>query len=145
MKKIQWADVAHFYIDAGILCQTPAGDGKLCTKGMLGLLGFGMNPGFREFEAKETKPFFRPMLDMTKEEAIEYVGLTEWHEHYNEIRVERNKFKDIIISWQGMEESRNEFNATGEIFLCFEQFVWLINKGFDVFNLIESGEAVNKL
>jgi hypothetical protein len=90
------------------------------------------------------RPVLRPLADMTKTEAIDVAGLSEWEGHFNDVKAERNMFDDIVVSWQGACESREVFNATGEVFYCSEQFIWLLANRFDLFGLIEDGLAIDK-
>ncbi len=90
------------------------------------------------------KLVLRNLSDMTEEEAIELVKLTEWEPHFRDVKAERNKFNDWIVSWNGMPESREVFNATGEQFYCSEQLLWLLSKNFDFFDLIGEGLAIDK-
>jgi hypothetical protein len=90
-------------------------------------------------------PILRPLESMTEEEAIELAKLSEWEPHFRNVKIERNKFSnDIIVSWQGSNELREEFNATGDLFYCAEQFQWLLKKGFDLFELIYYGLALDR-
>lgn len=91
----------------------------------------------------EVKPILRALSSMTEEEAIEMVGLSESEGDYNDVKTYRNKFNDIIVTWQGSHESRDEFNATGELFYCADQYQWLLKKGFDLYHLIEDGHAID--
>lgn len=90
------------------------------------------------------KPLLRPLSDMTEEEAIELAALSEWPPHFRDVKTARNKFNDIIVTWEGMVEGGETFNATGELFYCSEQFQWLLEKGFDLFELILNGLAIAK-
>lgn len=93
----------------------------------------------------EIQLYLRPLSDMTEEEAIELAKLSEWEPHFRDVKVYRNKIdNDIIVSWDGMAETREEFNATGELFYCSDQFQWLLKKGFDLFELIFYGLAIDK-
>ena len=96
------------------------------------------------FSEDHIKPILRSLSDMTPEEARQMAALSEWHEHFREVSVDRSKFGDLIVTWQGANESREMFNATGEMFYCSEQFLWLLRKGFDLFNLIPDGLAIDK-
>jgi hypothetical protein len=89
------------------------------------------------------KPLLRPLSDMTEDEAIELAALSEWKEHFRDVKLERNQFKDIIVTWQGAPETREVFNATGELFYCAEQILYLLKKRFDIFNLISSNQAID--
>jgi hypothetical protein len=88
-------------------------------------------------------PILRPLSSMTEEEAIEVARVSEWEGHFRDVKVTKSKFDDLIVSWDGMPESREEFNATGEFFYCAEQFLYLLSKHFDLFNLIEEGLAID--
>lgn len=92
----------------------------------------------------EAKPILRHLSDMTEEEAIELAKLSEYEPHFRDVKVERNQYNDFIVTWQGAAEGREVFNATGEMFYCAEQFQYLLAKGFDLFNLIETGQAIDK-
>ena len=93
---------------------------------------------------KTAKPILRPLSSMAEEEAIELAKLSEWEPHFRDVKAERNKYNDWIVTWQGSNESREVFNATGECFYCPEQFIWLLKNGFDLFELSESGLAISK-
>lgn len=89
-------------------------------------------------------PLLRPLESMTEEEAIELASLSEYEPHFRDVKTERNSFSnDIIVSWQGSNESREQFNATGDLFYCADQFQWLLKKGFDLFELIYYGLAID--
>lgn len=84
----------------------------------------------------------RPLSSMTEEEAIEVAKLSEWEPHFTNPRVEKNKFDDLIVRWGAGRDQIESYNATGELFYCYEQFHYLLNKGFDLFQLIEEGLAL---
>ncbi len=89
-------------------------------------------------------PVLRTLDSMTEDEAIELAKLSEWEPHFREVKTHRNKFSnDIIVSWQGSNESREVFNATGALFYCADQFQWLLKNHFDLFELIEYNLAIN--
>ncbi len=100
--------------------------------------------GWDKREDEQIKLILRSLSDMTELEAIELAKLSEMDEHFNEVRWERNTYNDIIVSWQGANEDREVFNATGERFYCAEQFTWLLSKHFDLFGLIEAGLAIDE-
>jgi len=92
-------------------------------------------------------PVLRPLSDITEEEAIELVKISEWkqygeHPHKREYRAYRNGFNEIVVSWG---ESIREKNVpvAKEVF-GFEEFRYLLSKGFDLFNLITEGLAIDK-
>jgi hypothetical protein len=89
------------------------------------------------------KLVLRPLIDMTKDEAIELVRPTVYHKDYINVRVNRNKYNDLVVYW-GVGKGIEKFNATGEKFFCMEQFQYLLSNGFDVFGLIDAGLAIDK-
>lgn len=88
------------------------------------------------------KPLLRPLSSITEEEAIESAKLTEYEPHFNDVKVTRNAYNDLIVTWQGSNESRELLNVTGEYFYCPEQFQYLLKKRFDLFHLIEDDLAI---
>lgn len=85
----------------------------------------------------------RKLHSMTEEEAIEVARVTEWEPHFRDVKVERNQHNDLIVTWDGLNEDRDKVNATGDIFYSSEQFIYLLSKGFDLFELINSGQAID--
>ncbi len=86
-------------------------------------------------------------LDMevtTKEEAIEVTkpiviyGYTESRSY----ETYRNIFGKIVVSWGDSHLER--YVPQTEEHYTTEQFIYLINQGFDIFGLIDSSQAVNK-
>ncbi len=92
----------------------------------------------------KVKPILRPLSDMTEDEAIRVTGLSEYAPNFTIVKVTRNEYKDLIVSWKGLDDVPKEFNATGELFFCAEQFQYLLSKHFDIFGLIEDGLAIDK-
>lgn len=74
-KKLE--DYLHFYLPYNIKCETPKGIGLMCTYGIAGIaIGFGMNPGYKEFMPSEgIKPIFRPLSDISDGEAVELFNI----------------------------------------------------------------------
>lgn len=103
----------------------------------------GKELGYYEHRLHTIKPILRRLSSMTEDQAIHLAKLSEWENHFREVRVERNSFNDRIITWQGANESRESFNATGELFYCADQFQWLLKMGFDLFRLIGDGLAID--
>lgn len=85
----------------------------------------------------------RPLSSMTEGEAIELAKLSEWEPHFRDVKVNRNNFGDLIVTWDGMVEGGETFNATGELSYTSEQFQWLLKNHFDLFHLIEDGLALD--
>ena len=146
----QFSEVAHLYIG----CEVEFGfEGRKKIGKLVGKVEpFGWQvfyPSkvlvpYHNVKGKLFKPLLRPLSDMTEEEAVELAKLSEYEPDFNDVKIERNKYNDIIVSWQGNNESREVFNSTGELFYCAEQFVYLLSRSFDLFGLIESGQAIDK-
>lgn len=98
---------------------------------------------YLKYDWFEVKPILRPLSDMTEEEAVEVAKLSEWEPHFRDVKVERTQYGDLVVRWDGCLEGGEVFNATGAEFYCQEQFHYLLSRGFDLFNLIESGLAID--
>lgn len=148
MGKVTFKDVAHLYLGAKILLENK-------IKATIHGIEYGGNreykvvamlPNYQTVKVNEwdlVKPLLRKLDSITEEEAIQLAKLSEWEPHFRDVKVERNKFNYLIITWDGMAESREVFNATGEQFYCGEQFLWLLKNNFDLFNLIENDFALD--
>jgi hypothetical protein len=129
-------DYLKYYLDTNVECRADNGAWKEVT------VPIGMAYIHQE-RYDGIKPILRPISDMTEEEAIEVAKLSEWEPHFRDVKVERTKYNDLVVTWQGANESRDKFNATGDVFYCYEQFHYLLSKGFDMFQLIDEGLAIN--
>lgn len=95
----------------------------------------------------DVKPLLRPLSSMTEEEAIELVKLSEWesygdHPHIRNYKTYKNNFDHLVVSWgEGLREKNIPENK--KVFAPNE-FQFLLSKHFDLFNLIESGLAIDK-
>ena len=108
-------DYLHLYLPYNIKCKTPSGVGLLCTCGLGGVFGFGMNPGYKEFSTKDgIYPFLRPLSCMTVDEK------------------ER---------WDGIQLRDFEFLTER---VSAEETIYLLKQGFDLFNLIPERLAIDK-
>ena len=90
------------------------------------------------------KPVLRPLSDMTVEEAIEVTKPVVIYGDLPNVRkyeTWENPFGKIVVSWgNGLRE---KYVPQDEKSFTADQFVFLIKKRFDLFELIESGIAVN--
>ena len=122
----KWADVANYYLKSGIY-------------GMASLNGSKRDPLYMPMGSRDIEDFpprvFVPILrhrdDMTEADevaAFEYVEQREWPEKWPKIT------KSLMIS--------RSFNMDDP--KAARLFLWLISRGFDVFGLIESGQAIRK-
>lgn len=133
-------DVLHFYLGAKVKAQ----DGEMIytlsgidRKGnALFYDGFGnemwLSPGW--------KLMLRKLDSMTEQEAIECAKLSEWEPDFVNPVVKRTKYNDLVVEWADGHEKQN---VTGDLFWCPEQVVYLCAKGFDIFNLIPMGQAID--
>ena len=138
MSSVKFIDVAHLLI--GCECFDSWNNCKVTlTAGAL----YGYTTELPKGEVLPIKPLLRPLLDMTEEEAIEMAKLTECDYAFNDVKTEKTKYGDWIVTWQGSNESRERVNVTGDVFYCYEQFLYLLKKGFDIFELIYHGEALD--
>lgn len=92
-------------------------------------------PNRQEFYHDEIKLILRPLSSMTEEEGKEYAGL--FFEDYNP---ELTKFYNFghcisIRYYDAFLHLPDEYTP--------KQFLWLLSKGFDLFGLIEKGEAID--
>lgn len=134
----QWKDVAHLYIGC-LVHRKEYNRTQPLTTSLLWHLEQDPNEQFYGY-----KPILRRLESMTEEEALHLASLSEYPDHFNDVKAEKNQFGDWIVTWQGIEESRNIFNSTGEMFYCSEQFQYLLKKGFDLFQLLDSGQAIEQ-
>lgn len=103
--------------------------------------GFNLSEEPEFNEPEKVILLLRPLSTMTEAEAIELAKLSEYEPHFRNPRVERNKFDDLIVYWN---DDHEYFNSTGELFYCYEQFMWMCKNEFDIFQLIEKGFAIAK-
>jgi hypothetical protein len=100
------------------------------------------------------KPILRPLSDMTEKEAKELYKVSpyskgEWL--INSVVVKENikGFEPNIvkINWSGQQGATGYGAGTEYLYfnkLEAEQHRWLLNKGFDIFELIPAGLAIDK-
>lgn len=146
MKK-EIADYIHLYKDAKIIHDKyPDTQMTIHNWDKNGDVVMGKSDEFQELKPHH-KLVLRPLSDMTEEEAIELVKISEWkqygdHPHKREYKAYRNGFNEIVVSWGDSIREKN-VPETKEVF-GFEEFRYLLSKGFDVFNLIPDGLAIDK-
>jgi hypothetical protein len=107
---------------------------------------FGANGAYIK-RADEVKPILRPLSDMTEEEAIELTKLTAWkyyggHPSERVYKTYKNAFGQLVVSW-GEHHREKNVPITKSSFYP-EEIPWLLSKGFDLFNLIHEGLAIDK-
>jgi len=97
------------------------------------------------------KPILRPLSDMTEEEALIYFSLP-----LKSIILKKNVYAESIsfnYKWVNPKYASNNQDSfsysevgIGNGFQSFtqKQFLFLLKRGFDLFGLIESGQAIDK-
>ncbi len=97
------------------------------------------------------KPVLRPLSDMTEDEALVYFQLPE-----NAIIINKKDYSEAIIfeyKWKHpvIEYNTSDGNCYGEIGIGKRsqhfnstEFLFLLKNHFDIFGLIESGQAIDK-
>lgn len=129
MQETKWADVANMYVNSNV---QSVHNGELvflaeCRDGTH--LWQYEDHALHDFpiEGIDGLPFLRHRDDMTEDEAREYYQLCpqEWAVFYK--TAPNSKLKEAISSLRRRTPT---------------EFLWLISHGFDVFGLIESGQAI---
>lgn len=134
--KIELKDVINFYLG----CEVITEKGTIWTLEPSNFLSNWQSSYFLN-----SKPLLRPLSDLTKEEAIE---VTKPVVVYGDIPNARtydtyeSAFGKTVVFWG--DGLRERYIPEDETHFCSEQFTYLIKKGFDLFGLIESNQAVDK-
>lgn len=129
MSNLKWVDVAHYYLKSGIngMAKLPNSDMKPFA------LPIGIND-VGDYPHRMFTPILRALEDMTEGEARELFEI-------DGILWEHSSVSDF------MDSPKQAYTAQFEKenwVLTPNEFVWLISKGFDVFGLIDSGQAIRK-
>lgn len=154
-KPLQFKDVAHLYLWCDCLLEGRY-KAKLCgfqhNKPILtlyyasGEVSYSQKDTFALNDYSLLKPILRPLSDMTKEEGIEYAQFycrnkiavpIDWVE----IKMHESGSVNLSIGDGGGGLSLFPGGPHGD---KAEAFVYLLKKGFDLFGLIESGQALDK-
>ncbi len=145
MEKIKFKDVAHFYLGCKLLPN--GGSIDTFTMEVIGLnRSVGEWNGNSHVLLSEVKPILRPLSSMSDEDAIGFCKLSEWesygqHPHERLYGVYKNPFGKKVVSW-GI--TTNEKRVPEDVSaLTHKEFYFLISKHYDVFGLIDSGEAID--
>lgn len=137
MRDILFKDVAHLFMKCwGVVSGSRSKkfpDGKYAFSGelyhefMLGKLDF--------------KPFLRLFASITKEECIEYLSF------YGDGKYISHKGAEILVEFH--DETgfipgpwQETYNLEAEQFEPAKRVVWMLSKHFDLFGLIEAGQAL---
>ncbi len=157
MSDTKWADVAHYYLRSGIKCNVSRGD-------LTGKQG-DWRQTVEKFGAKHLRvnsdgmtfwcvPILRHLDDMTKAECIDYTEFVWADSEFSKV----NRSQKISVVWAKDSVNLREMyrqclfavRQKGIMWPFFPNdinqfgFHWLVSRGFDVFGLIESGQAIRK-
>ena len=153
--KTEFKDLAHLYFPFQFTWVSEAVPFNIGDKGIMSAEDW-------RYWDEHKKPILRPLSDMSEEELIEL--LTNVYESIYGIAHE--PFKDVILHAEGndkvglvckcymgqrigfsIEVERGVDISSDGLLLMVNQFdctKWLLSKHFDLFGLIESGEAIDK-
>lgn len=103
---------------------------------------------FHEWYVEETKPLLRPLSDMTNDEAFDFLNVSPFYRNDCNVIVDKifeNSFIGIAYRVQYHRKGRywNKLQSLSER-LSPEHFQFILSCGFDLFNLIEAGLAIDK-
>ena len=154
MSDTKWADVAHYYTKSHIEVVSLRGSnpktgqlmGMYQSDAVTVMFGKNQNVDKRKFSVVQLewcKPILTHLRDMTEAEAREL-----WEIQIGEAWVQDTDETAIQCLFFNIGNSQMEMadNATFLSVLVGEPKAWnyLISRGFDVFGLIESGQAIRK-
>ena len=129
----KWADVAHYYLKSGIKCNVYRGDlteRRGDCKQTVETFGVKHLRVAADSMTFGCVPILRHLDDMTEADAREIYTIESGNQS-TEGNIYHPKMKDWFFNWK-----KGEVKA--------KTFYWLISRGFDVFGLIESGQAIRK-
>lgn len=125
----KWADVAHYYLRSGIKCNVYRGDlteRRGDCKHTVETFGIKHLRVAADSMTFGCVPILRHRDDMTEAEDNECMLVhTRW--------ISNEEFKNVIWSLTKQHKTFDQYSTH-----------WLISHGFDVFGLIESGQAIRK-
>lgn len=151
-KKI--TDYLHLYM--GCRVNTPDGARKLLGLNGLGNATVETHPkeiapstGYFLYHESQVTPILRPLSDMTEEEAKEFFETGASSTILNKRIVKSG----VLFEYSWVSDNPERNNADGfsysEVGMSFApqlnaaKFRWLLSKGFDLFNLIPDGLAID--
>lgn len=140
----QFKDIAHLYLGCSIT------DGKSVTDMSAHMFLYGNR-------IERYKPILRPLSDMTEDELMECVILFYGNRNRDiatqKLRRIKKNVEPKMVTKFGTSIPYSVFGdndkhiMTGTLSsgsLNGEQFLYILKQGFDLFGLIESGQAINK-
>jgi hypothetical protein len=156
MSDTKWADVAHYYQFSDIEIQLPCGNRKF--KGMTNQISgdsnhkkaFYLDAGgyftrSTDANVSQYRPILRHSDDITEAEAREIYCVAHGKDFKKKYGTTYFKGGYKSTLFEDQYESMDGGNEW-ELFVGTKPsvFHWLISHGFDVFGLIESGQAIRK-
>lgn len=129
MSDTKWADVAHYYLRSGIKCNVYRGD---LTE--------------RRGDCKHTVETFGIKHLRVAADSMTF-GCVPILRHFEDMtEAEDNECMLVHTRWVEDEDLRRVIWSLAKQHKTFDQYSthWLISSGFDVFGLIESGQAIRK-
>lgn len=134
---IQLKEVIHFYINSDILVSVKYIDNPNYT--VWTKLTENRYRKLDDKSIEDTKYAFRRLEDMTEDEAVTLLKLSIPETDLGELKIGRHQWgNNIIIEW-GVSK-RKVFNL-GDNYWFAEQFKWLCEKGFDLWDFIHYKQA----
>ncbi len=125
---VQWKDVAHLYLGCDVVIDyDPAGIAGMLIDKCVGVSDYGIsvsNGYIEKFE--KTKPILRKLDSMTEDEKKELITINDAEGSISAISFNINSNLDFY------------FKRTN-----FAVVAFLLSKYFDIFNLIDSGQAID--
>lgn len=99
------------------------------------------------FLAKAMRPILRPLSDMTDEEKTEIAKMWTWFQDRTVLNEEHFEYihdsnKKMVL--EAFTTANEDDGARMSPSAYFQAFPYLLKQGFDLFNLIESGLAIDK-
>lgn len=140
MNDLKWADVAHMYINSDI--RAVYGEESVflveCRANLL--LYQYCDEAQQDFplEDIDAKPILRHLEDMTEEECID---LWEYLNEGDSFNTSRWVNAGAVAWWQSFLRMRTESHGLEASPVIH---YWLLSRGFDLYRLIEKGEAIRK-
>jgi len=133
----KWADVAHYYTRSKLTVVHSSGTMQAA---FFEFDGYALDAArVQVFRAGEYKPILRHRDDMTEAEARELFALI-----YGDFAPTLDG--ETCIEWWTRETLQDSFTMNSLNIFIGDPNVWhyLISHGFDLFGLIESGQAIRK-
>lgn len=137
MKKIE--DYLHLYLGCTVWDSYNDRKGKLVKVSTVGVGVLGTSVVW-EFEFSEIKLILRPLSDITNEEVKEFAN---WEAGMTLVKFKSDELM-LELQYLNIGERETTFYHYYWRQISARQFHYLLSKGFDLFNLIPEGLAIDK-